>query len=175
MAAINNMKAEQELIPGEYTTRIVTAYFIAAGQWSGIVSITISETDNGNFYIPSLGRMFPEPGRVKMGTLEVTDRDEGGSKRLFCVFDRNQHNNGTDDCPYLILGFSHDYHLDNMTEENIMDVAYAIDMLQKKVPQDTDDENGYMLHFPTTHMDSIQCNSCVRKTCGSRGAWKAVG
>ena len=104
LAAIESMIID----PGRVTDRTRadswTAHFSLANQWSDTVSV--AKGISWNFL--------------------TTDLDSDLND--FSVFDKKQHNNGTNDSPSscLILGFSYDYHLDNMTEENITDVADGI-------------------------------------------------
>lgn len=52
---------------------------------------------------------------------------EGHSpRRFFALFDKKLHNDGMDDCPYLVFTFCHGYRTADMHEDQIMDVVEVL-------------------------------------------------
>ena len=81
------------------------AYYVAAGRWSGIVGVVLAETSNGNFLIHALPTFIPQNANETTCTVAIKIGDQ--NRRFFCVFDKKQHNDGTNKCPYLVFSFCH--------------------------------------------------------------------
>ena len=47
---------------------------------------------------------------------------------VFSVFNKKQHNNSSDDCPYLVFTFSHAYKVTDLKEDHILHVVRALAM-----------------------------------------------
>jgi hypothetical protein len=58
-------------------------------------------------------------------TIKLNDNDQ---QCFLVVLNKNLHNNGSDECPYLIFAFSHNYRVCKMTEEDVLQVADVIHM-----------------------------------------------
>jgi len=117
---------DQQLINERRTKRIVTTYYIARGRWSGIIGVIIVEATNANFGIFRIRTLFNQTQNLKTYVIEL--KESVTLKHFFAVFDGMMHNDGTNNCPYLIFAFCHDYMVCNMTEEDIIDVAQVIQM-----------------------------------------------
>ena len=104
--------------------RIVVAYFISATDWSGLSPVSIKEADNGNFRIPSLITMFASVASLETAVLKVIQK--GRCVRFLCIFDHALHNDGTDNCPYLIFCLCHVYAVENCMEDDVLSIAELI-------------------------------------------------
>jgi hypothetical protein len=56
-------------------------------------------------------------------TVQLHDNEQ---KCFFVVLDKKLHNDGSDDCPYLVFAFSRDYKARKMTEGGVIDVVDVI-------------------------------------------------
>jgi hypothetical protein len=54
--------------------------------------------------------------------------NDNNQLHFLVVLNKNLHNDGSDECPYLIFTFSHDYRVCRMTEDNVLQVADVIHM-----------------------------------------------
>ncbi|KAF8131101.1 hypothetical protein EV363DRAFT_1398912 [Boletus edulis] len=62
--------------------------------------------------------------------------NDNNSKCFLVVLDKKLHNDGTNNCPYLIFAFCHAYNLQNMMEDNVLDVADIIYILERELPRE---------------------------------------
>ncbi|KAF8432549.1 hypothetical protein L210DRAFT_3650245 [Boletus edulis BED1] len=62
--------------------------------------------------------------------------NDDNSKCFLVVLDKKLHNDGTNNCPYLIFAFCHAYNLQNMMEDNVLDVADIIYILERELPRE---------------------------------------
>ncbi|KAF8443749.1 hypothetical protein L210DRAFT_3502517 [Boletus edulis BED1] len=116
---------------------IEEAYYISADQWSGIIGVIIAETQNGNFLVQGLSTIVTETQNIKTSIINL--QGDSGTHRCICIYDKKRHNDGTNSCPYLILGTYHGYKVQNMMEDDILDVAEVIDRMQNHVSKETEE------------------------------------
>ncbi|KAF8439780.1 hypothetical protein L210DRAFT_934223 [Boletus edulis BED1] len=137
IAAIESLQGDQEWITERRNRRVVRAYYVAAGRWSGIIGVIVAETTNGNFLVHGLPTFINELHAVK--TCIVTLQRQTGKYRFICIYNKKKHNNGTNECPYLIFGSCHGYKVKNMSEEHVLDIAEVVDRLKTRVPREMDE------------------------------------
>ena len=104
--------------------RIIVAYFISATDWSSLSPISIKEADNRNFCISSLITMFASIASLETAILKIIQK--GCCVRFLCIFNHALHNNGTDNCPYLIFCLCHVYAVENCMEDDVLSIAELI-------------------------------------------------
>jgi hypothetical protein len=119
------VEEEQELTTVKRSRRVVFAYYTAPRRWSGIVSVIITESDNRNFFVINWYSFFSGANAMSTYTNKLNDNDQ---QCFLLVLDKNLHNDRSDECPYLIFMFSHDYRVHKMTEEDVLQVADVIHM-----------------------------------------------
>ena len=84
----------------------------------------IKEAANGNFRVPSLFTLFATADSIETAIVKIIK--QGCCIRFLCVFDHALHNNGRDDCPYLIFWLSHPYAVEDCSEDDLLCVADVI-------------------------------------------------
>ena len=105
---------------------VVVAYFVSPTCWSSLMPIAIKQAGNGNFWVPALVTLFSDITTLESAIFKVVQK--GHCVRFFCVFDHSLHNNGTDNCPYLIFRFCHPYMVEDCSEDDLLSVADVIQM-----------------------------------------------
>ncbi|KAG6382101.1 hypothetical protein JVT61DRAFT_744 [Boletus reticuloceps] len=129
---IDELEDEQALIDSTRTNSIITTYYVAAGKKSGLLPIVVSLSDDENFQIPNRRSLMN--GTVAARSCVVPVSRNGHQKKFVCVFDERRHNNDKQDCPYLVLGLCHGYHVHNLSEDDVMDVIDVLCHVQNEVP-----------------------------------------
>ncbi|KAG6379425.1 hypothetical protein JVT61DRAFT_11894 [Boletus reticuloceps] len=129
---IDELEDEQDFADLTRTNSIITTYYVADDKKSGLLPIVVSLSDNENFQIPNRRSLMN--GTQAARSCVVPLARNGQPKRFVCVFDERRHNNNKHDCPYLVFGLCHGYHITNLSEDDVMDVIDVLRHVQVEVP-----------------------------------------
>ncbi|KAF8136450.1 hypothetical protein EV363DRAFT_1395567 [Boletus edulis] len=128
---ISEIEDEQSIVDPSRSNNIIMAYYIAAGKKSGLLPIIIAVSNNENFQIPSRHSLMNNAQAVRSCVVSLHAHKE----RFLCVFDEEQHNNDSNDCPYLVFGLCHGYNVRHLSEGDIMNVVEVIQHVRREIPR----------------------------------------
>ncbi|KAG6378303.1 hypothetical protein JVT61DRAFT_14023 [Boletus reticuloceps] len=129
---IDELEDEQDFADSTRTNSIITTYYVADDKKSGLLPIIISLSDNENFQIPNRRSLMNGTQAARSCVVPLVRN--GQPKNFVCVFDERRHNNSKHDCPYLVFGLCHGYHISNLSEDDVMDVINVLRHVQAEVP-----------------------------------------
>ncbi|KAF8122481.1 hypothetical protein EV363DRAFT_1182624 [Boletus edulis] len=130
---ISEIEDEQTIVDPSRSNNIVMAYYMAAGKKSGLLPIVISISNNENFQIPSRHSLMNNALAVRSCVVSLHAHKE----HFLCIFDEQQHNDDSYNCPYLVFGLCHGYNVRDLSEGDIMNIVQVIQYVRREIPRIT--------------------------------------